>query len=255
MIHIVFQASRILVTEQGGLYLPSEVPPGARDPHGGQLHLGAGADGIRVTLLAEDAPPPAGTVPQGLRSALPLLDDEALWKAGRARQLLEWRENHRHCGRCGAVTELGDRGASLTCPRCGLSAFPRVSPAVIVLVHDEDRILLGRAHRFPPGMYSTLAGFVEPGESAEDALRREVREESGVEVEDLRYFGSQPWPFPHSLMLGFHARYAGGGIRTDETEMEDVRWFTAADLPELPTPVSIARRLIDAYLSGWAGLR
>lgn len=250
MTHLIFQESRILVLESGGLYLTDGMPDHARDPHGGELTLDDGVLRLRVLLLPENVPPPPGAVPRGLRAALPLLDPEALRRAGRARQLLEWRENHRFCGRCGGETALADHGTALRCPACGLSAFPRVSPAVIVLVHDDERMLLGRAHRFPPGMYSTLAGFVEPGESAEEALRREVREEAGVEVDDLRYFGSQPWPFPHSLMLGFHARYAGGQIRRDEDEMEDVRWFRREELPELPPPVSIARRLIEAFLEG-----
>lgn len=224
-------------------------PERAHDPHGGALILDDEDQPVRVHLLPSEAPTPPGAVPRGLRAALPLLDPNALRRAGRARQLLEWRQNHRFCGRCGEQTRLAERGTALRCPACGLSAFPRVSPAVIVLVHDGDRMLLGRAHRFPPGMYSTLAGFVEPGESAEDALRREVREEAGVEVGDLRYFGSQPWPFPHSLMLGFHARYAGGEVRLEDDEMEDVRWFTRDHLPELPPAVSIARRLIEDHLA------
>lgn len=247
--YLVFQASRILIGESGRLHLPRERPGGALDPHGGALQLGAGPDAPRVVSWPDDLPPPSGTAFHGLRGALPLLQDEEFRWAGRARQLLEWRGQHRFCGRCGEETVLAEEGTALRCPRCGLSAFPRVSPAVIVLVHDGRRILLGRAPRFPPGMYSTLAGFVEPGESAEEAIRREIREEAGVEVAEVRYFGSQSWPFPHSLMLGFHARYRSGEVRRDERELEDVRWFDRDGLPELPPPVSIARRLIESYLA------
>lgn len=247
---VVLQESKILLAASGRLHLVRELPGSVRDPHGGALLLGPGPDSPGVVSWPEGLPPPVGTAFHGLRAAIPLLDDAELRAAGRARQLLEWREQHRFCGRCGRETVLGQGDGALRCPGCGLSAFPRVSPAVIVLVHDEERLLLGRSHRFPPGMYSTLAGFVEPGESAEEALHREVREEAGVEVEDLRYFGSQSWPFPHSLMLGFHARYAGGDLRRDEDEMEDVRWFSRDTLPELPTPASIARRLIEDFLRG-----
>ena len=249
MSHIFFLRSRILLREEGDLYSAGEPPPGARDPHGGILRLGIGGDAPRVMVWPEELNPPGGTRFQGLRGALAILGgQEAEW-AGRARQLVEWRENHRFCGRCATPTELTPGGSALCCPRCELQQFPRVSPAVIVLVHDGGRILLGRARRFPPGMYSTLAGFVEPGESAEETIHREIREEAGVEVDDLRYFGSQSWPFPHSLMLGFHARYRSGEVRCDDDELEDVRWFTPDELPVLPPAISIARQLIEAYLS------
>ena len=149
MTHLIFQESRILVLESGGLYLAPDAPERAHDPHGGELVVGEGEYRVRVLLLPGDVAPPAGAVPRGLRAALPLLDPEALRHAGRARQLLEWRENHRFCGRCGGETVLAAGGTALRCPGCGLSAFPRVSPAVIVLVHDGERMLLGRAHRFP----------------------------------------------------------------------------------------------------------
>jgi NAD+ diphosphatase len=127
--------------------------------------------------------------------------------------------------------------------------YPRLSPAVIVLVKRGDRILLARSPGFPPGMYSVLAGFVEPGESIEEAISREVCEEVGVEVENVRYFGSQPWPFPHSLMIGFTADYAGGELRVEPDEIEDAGWFEADDLPAVPPRISIARAMIDAFVA------
>lgn len=175
---------------------------------------------------------------------------EATWAAaGRAVQLVEWNRNHRFCGRCGTPTDTAPGERARRCSGCGLHAFPRLAPAIITLVHrDDGRSLLARNARWPTPMYSCLAGFVEPGESVEDAVRREVAEEVGVEVGELRYFGSQPWPFPHSLMLGFHARHTGGEIAVDGEEISEARWFSPDELPEIPGPISIARKLIDDWV-------
>ncbi len=135
------------------------------------------------------------------------------------------------------------------CPKCGLVNYPRLSPAVIVLISRGDELLLARAHRFPTGMYSILAGFVEPGESLEETVVREVREEVGIEVKDIRYFGSQPWPFPNSLMIGFTATYAGGDIVLEPEELVDAAWFNKHNLPQIPPKISIARKLIDWFVS------
>jgi NAD+ diphosphatase len=177
--------------------------------------------------------------------------DEATWiAAGRAVQLVDWVRNHRYCGRCGTETVDAEGERARRCPRCSLLAFPRLAPAIITLVErDDGRALLARNARWPGGMYSCLAGFVEPGESLEAALRREVGEEVGIEVDNPRYYASQPWPFPHSLMLGFHARYAGGQIACDGREIAEARWFSPDDLPDLPGPISIARWLIDDWMS------
>ncbi len=177
--------------------------------------------------------------------------DEATWAAaGRAVQLVEWARCHRYCGRCGAETVESPGERARRCARCGLLAFPRLAPAVIMLVErDDGRALLARNARWRGDMYSCLAGFVEPGETVEAAVRREVGEEVGVAIDDLRYHGSQPWPFPHSLMLGFHARYAGGEISCDAREIADARWFSPEDLPDLPGPISIARWLIDDWVA------
>jgi NAD+ diphosphatase len=177
--------------------------------------------------------------------------DEPTWAgAGRAVQLVEWARCHRFCGRCGTETEESPGERARRCPHCGLLAFPRLAPAVIMLVERGDgRALLARNARWPGGMYSCLAGFVEPGETVEAAVRREVGEEVGITIDDLRYHGSQPWPFPHSLMIGFHARYAGGEIHCDDGEIAEAQWFAADDLPQLPGPISIARRLIDDWVA------
>ena len=213
------------------------------------LHVGESAF---VVGLDPEMEPPEGMGFLGLRKLWGLLDEEAWKLAGRAVQIVEWDRNHRFCGRCGTPTEAHPSERSRTCPSCGLQHFPRLSPAVITLVEDGDgRVLLARSPHFVPGVFSTIAGFVEPGESLEEAVAREVREEVGVEVRDVRYFGSQPWPFPNSLMIGFTARYAGGEIRIDPTEIEDARWFTLDDMPLIPPKLSIARELIDDWLARW----
>ena len=175
--------------------------------------------------------------------------DESTWiTAGRAVQLVEWRRTHRFCGRCATPTEEAPEERSRRCPNCGLSAFPRLAPAVIALVErDDGRALLARNARWQTGMYSCLAGFVEAGETIEETVHREIREEVGIEVDEVRYRRSQPWPFPHSLMLGFSAHYAGGDIRCDGEEIADARWFSREDLPDLPGTISIARWLIEDW--------
>lgn len=173
--------------------------------------------------------------------------------AGRAVQLVEWARTHRFCGRCGSETTALPAERAMRCPACGLLAFPRLAPAMITLVTrgeagPEQEVLLARGVAFRAPVYSCLAGFVEPGESLEQAVVREVREEVGVEVDDVRYWGSQPWPFPHSLMIGFTARWTGGDIECDPSEIVDAQWFRRDAMPPLPPHISIARKIID----GWA---
>ncbi len=190
----------------------------------------------------------AGGEPTPLRAIFAQAGPEAFALAGRATQLLDWQATHRYCGRCATPTERQPGEAAMRCPACGLLAYPRIAPAVMVLVRDGERLLLARSPHFKPGVYSALAGFVEPGETLEQCAAREVREEVGLEIANLRYFDSQPWPFPHSLMVAFFADYAGGDIVPDSSEIEAADWFTADALPLLPDPVSISRRLIDAAL-------
>ena len=172
--------------------------------------------------------------------------------AGRAAQLLAWERDHRYCGRCGQVMTLDARERAMRCEGCARSIYPRISPCVIVLVTDGEHLLLARNARAKRPFYSTLAGFVEAGETLEHCLAREVREEVGVEVDAPRYFGSQPWPFPHQLMVGFHARYAGGDIRCEPGEIADAGWFHYRDLPPVPPPASIAGQLIRSYIEAIA---
>jgi NAD+ diphosphatase len=198
--------------------------------------------------LAADAAPPAGASWEGLRPLFSVLDDDHFALAGRALQLLEWDRNHQFCGRCGAPTEVKREERVRVCPACKLSAYPRVAPAVMALVHRGKQILLARSPHFPPGMYSALAGFVEPGESLEQCVAREVAEEVGVRISNSRYFASQSWPFPHSLMIAFVCEWASGEIKPQDGEIEAANWFEVLQLPKLPSKISIARRLIDAVI-------
>lgn len=203
--------------------------------------------------LPADAEPPPGMVFRDLRALYGRLEPALHDVASRAVQLVEWDRTHQYCGACGTATEPAGNERARSCPACGLSQFPRLSPAIIVSVERGEEILLGRSRHFPPGIYSVLAGFVEPGESVEDAVRREVEEESGIAVADIRYFGSQPWPYPHSLMLGFQSAFAGGEIRLDD-ELEDAAFFRFDEMPRLfPGQVSIAQWLIHDFLRRMRG--
>jgi NAD+ diphosphatase len=207
---------------------------------------------------AESAPIPQGTRFADLRTVAALLPDEEAGLLGYARAMIGWRRSHRHCGRCGAQTLSAKAGHVLVCtnPVCRHEQFPRLDPAIIVLVVDGDRVLLGRQASWPAGRYSTIAGFVEPGESLEDAVAREVSEETGIQVDEIEYHSSQPWPFPSSLMLGFTARAASQDIDLRDLELEDARWFTRADIvggtPYLPPNVSISFRLIEHWFDAAA---
>ena len=196
--------------------------------------------------LEPDAEAPEGTKFRDLRS-LWSTDEAFFGMAGRAKQIVEWNRTSRFCGRDGTETIPRSDELARECPRCGMLIYPRLSPAVIVLVKRGNEVLLARSPGFPEGMYSVLAGFVEPGESIEETIGREVREEVGIEVENLRYFGSQPWPFPNSLMIGFTTDYASGELRIEPAEIEDAGWYRVDSLPKLPPKVSIARAMIDSF--------
>jgi NAD+ diphosphatase len=202
--------------------------------------------------IAPDAPLPPGFAADGLRQLYPVLGEDGFALAGRAVQVVEWARTHRFCGHCGAPTVPVPGERAMRCPACGLSSYPRLAPAIIIAVvrrtGEGPRLLLARNHRFPPGRYSVVAGFVEPGESLEECAQREVLEEVGIRIANLRYFGSQPWPFPHSLMVAFTAEYAGGEIALDDGEIAEAGWFAADALPQLPPRMSIARRLIDWFV-------
>src|SRR5277367_1487051 len=202
---------------------------------------------------------PPGTRFEDLRLVAALLPIDHAGLLGYARALISWRRRHRFCGLCGAKTVSAKSGHVLVCsdPSCRHEQFPRIDPAIIVLVDDGERALLGRQASWPVGRYSTIAGFVEPGESLEDAVAREVFEETGIEVDTIEYHSSQPWPFPASLMLGFTAHALTTQIQRRDDELEDAQWFTRADLasgrPIVPPNVSISFRLIENWFDAGGG--
>jgi len=201
----------------------------------------------------------AGTRFEDLRLMAALLPAEDAGLLGYARGMVSWRSRHRFCGTCGAATLAAKGGHVLVCtnPTCRHEQFPRIDPAIIVLVTDGERALLGRQAAWPVGRYSTIAGFVEVGESLEDAVTREVFEESGIKVDQIEYHSSQPWPFPSSLMLGFTARALTTQIERRDDELEDAQWFTREDLasgrPIVPPNVSISFRLIEHWFNAGGG--
>ena len=251
------QGSAVLARSEGAsVRLPSaeEIAAWGLQPSlGHYLGRSAGEDCFAIEASAALFSEPWRV--EGLRSLHEQLDEELFEVAVRAVQVANFGATHRFCGRCASATVREPSEHAVRCPACGLSAYPRLSPAIIVLVRRGPEALLAHSARFATGFYSTLAGFVEPGESLEQTLVREVQEEVGIAVADLRYFGSQPWPFPHSLMLGFTAQYAGGEIVADGSEITDARWFRADALPPIPPKISIARRLIDAWVSEVEGAR
>lgn len=202
-----------------------------------------------MAMLLPDPAVPVGYKGVDLRALYGLVLEPAWQVAGLASQLLHWTQTARFCPRSGHATRHKEGEWAMECPACGFLQYPRVHPCVIVLIYEGDRILLTRQAAWPRGRYGLVAGFVEPAETLEQCLRREVREETGIAVDDLRYFASQPWPFPHQLMVGFTARYAGGDIVIDGRELEDAAWFALDALPTLPAPLSIARRIIDAHVA------
>lgn len=184
----------------------------------------------------------------GLRQLFGAVADTVFWIAARAVQIVAWDRTHRFCGCCGAPTDSLTDERAKECKACGLLFYPRISPAVIICVERGDEVLLARAHRLPQGVFSVIAGFVEAGETLEQAAEREILEEVGVAVRNLRYVCSQPWPFPNSLMIAFTAEYASGDIRIDPNEIAEAGWFRASAMPRIPGPLSVSRRLLDDFL-------
>ena len=258
----VFRGDELLV-EMGPMERPSDDPRVKARPAWARLplqknHNWLGSAAARTLYLGRlggmqcwaaelpaAAETPTGMAWAGLRALFTVLDDAQFALAGRALQLVAWDRTHQFCGRCGTPTVARSDERVRVCPACKLSAYPRLAPAIMALVKREKQLLLARSPHFPPGMYSALAGFVEPGESLEQCLAREVHEEVGLRVSDIRYFASQPWPFPHSLMIAFVCDWQSGEVTAQETEIEEAKWFDVLQLPKLPSKISIARRLID----------
>jgi len=248
-----FKGYRLLLREEeGSLSVPTVGMLAAAGVSVAHPHFLGTLDGrvCYTAQLPDDVAAPAGMGFHGLRSVLDLLDEDFFWLAGRAVQIVEWDRTHRYCGRCGEPTEDHERERVKVCLACDLRNYPRLSPAIIVAVTRGDELLLARSHRHPPGRFSVLAGFVEPGETLEECVAREVKEEVGFDVRNIRYFGSQPWPFPHSLMIAFTCEHAGGEIVLEEAEMAEAYWYTADNLPRIPPPPTISRQLIEWFRAG-----
>ncbi|HET9733059.1 MAG TPA: NAD(+) diphosphatase [Acidimicrobiales bacterium] len=248
---LLVRGREVFLADTGdGFGLPATGPGEALDLGGAVPILLGDSGGAACWAVPVDhaAVPPAEGLFVDLRRLWGMVSEHDWGLAGRAVQIVDWWDCHQYCGRCATPTEPADSERSRRCPACGLAAFPRLAPAVIVLVERGEEVLLANGANFGRPMYSTLAGFVEPGETLEEAVHREVFEEVGVSLRQPRYFASQPWPFPHSLMIGFHAEWESGDIAIDGAEIADAGWFRADSLPSIPGPMSIARRLIDDWL-------
>ena len=251
----VFAGGDLLVRSAAdGVELPvASIWPFAKLPTMRRLYLGSlygrPCHAAEVELTVS---PPPGMRFEGLRALWTRLDEALLGVASHALQLIEWDRTHQFCGRCGTPTQRRAEERARHCSACGLTAYPRLSPVIMVRVVRDGQILLARAPRFAPGVYSLLAGFVEAGETLEQAIHREVAEEVNIKVGNLRYFASQSWPFPHSLMIAFTAEYAGGELRVDGRELVDAGWFAPDALPGLPSAMSMAWRLIQDFAAGTA---
>lgn len=194
---------------------------------------------------------PDGMEFRDLRSLLGVLEDDIFLVAGRATQIVDWDKSHQYCGRCGASTETKKDERAKICSKCGLICYPKLSPAIIVAIVKDGKLLLAHNKRSRQNWYSVLAGFVEPGETFEECVQREVMEEVSIKVKNIKYFGSQPWPFPNSLMVAFTAEYESGEIKVDDFEISDAGWFTPDTFPETPGKTAIAGHLIAWYVENF----
>lgn len=248
----VFIDSQLVVLPQadGSCIVPfSETPPRQLLPKRLPLQV---ASSDKTEMWTYETEMPEGGLPDELeavelRSTFGRLSAEMFAKAGKCREMLYWDSNTIYCGKCGGKMKLHTEN-SKCCTACGTEVWPQLATAVICLIEKGDEILLVRTHQFRKDYYGLVAGFVETGEKLEDAVRREAAEETGIRIKNIRYFGSQPWPYPCGLMVGYTAEYDGGDIRLQTSELADGRWFRASELPRIPDKASIARRLIDCWL-------
>lgn len=188
---------------------------------------------------------------RNLKALAHQLSKEMFWIGGRAIQIINWNTDHKYCGRCGSLTDSVNGERAKKCPKCGLSNYPRISPAIIVAVVREGKLLLAHNIQFPKNLYSVVSGFLEVGETFEECVVREVHEETGITVKNISYFGNQPWPFPNSIMIGFTAEYADGEIQVDGKEIGDANWYSSTELPLIPHGISIAKKLIDWFTENY----
>ncbi|WP_240311906.1 NAD(+) diphosphatase [Teredinibacter turnerae] len=249
---IVIDANYQVLVKPGGkptVFHDSSLTQGVDAERLHQLHLGTPGGDLTVVQLDADLPSELpGFELASLRSLLVPLEESAFQWLGRGIQLCRWQTEHRFCGKCGSPTEPSATDEALVCPSCELSFYPKISPCVIGLIEDGDHCLLARGARHPEAMFSTIAGFIEAGENAEQAFVREVQEEVGVAVRDITYLYSQPWPFPGQLMLGFTANFAGGDICVDGEEILEAHWYHYDQLPLIPPDSTISGRIIRDFV-------
>lgn len=249
---LAFYQNRLLIKKSSnGMAIPQYRELASMDwAVGTRLYLGKRSNAVYSGWAFQEEPAlPDDLELAGLRSLFGRMEDTEFQIAGYAMQLLNWVAENRCCGRCGNAMTFEDGERALTCTACRQTLYPRISPAVIVAITSGNRLLLARSGRFPgQRMFSVIAGYVEPGETLEACVQREIREEVGLSVANIRYFGSQSWPFSGSLMVGFTAEHAGGEIRVDGKEILEADWFAPDRLPEIPGKISIARQLIDWFI-------
>ncbi len=246
-----FKEQLILVREDNNAY---SIPKGSDFAKTGltairRLYLGnLGTTPCYSVDLDPGTDVPGGHYLIGLRDLFDHVDLDLFTAAGHAFQIVHWDRMHQFCGKCGAPAEHASSERAKICPDCDAVYYPKINPAVIVAIRKKNKLLLARNKKRKLGFFSVLAGFVEPGETLEECVAREVREETGIEIKNIKYFASQPWPFPNALMIGFAADYAGGEIKVDNHEIAEAAWFTPDNLPTIPGRISIARKLIDSFI-------
>lgn len=239
----------LMPLDDGSFTIPcQEEPPTEVKPWTHLMNISPMADGTEVVTYRIEMPPVDSKLqPSPLRQSYYKLPRELYLKAGKCQELLYWDRNTKYCGVCGAPMRM-DTDISKKCTECGKEIWPQLATAVIVLIHRGDEVLLVRAKNFRTDFYGLVAGFVETGETLEEAVAREAMEETGVTITNIRYFGSQPWPYPCGLMVGFHADYVSGEIHLQRSEIAKGGWFTRDNLPTIPEKLSIARMLLDDWL-------
>ncbi|MGB9937232.1 MAG: NAD(+) diphosphatase [Methanobacterium sp.] len=250
----IFNNSELLINPENNLKLPfidslkefSILP--IRTQYLGELE----GHPVYTAEIAPETPAPEGYYFKDLRLLYDTLNEDIFLIAGRAIQIVNWDKNHQFCGKCGAPTETHKREMAKICPECGFMSFTRLSPAVITAIIKDDKLLMAKHSYGGYKRYSLIAGFVEAGETLEEAVLRETEEEVGLKVKNIKYFGSQPWPFPHSLMMGFTAEYESGEIKVDEKEIDDAKWFAPEEIELPPSKMSIASELIDWFIENYS---
>ena len=246
--HYLFQNGKILLADNGKT-VPFHLPEALTD-----YVINSGfvdkedSEGDLWTELSDQATLPPNLAPFERRTAWLTLGEQNFFRVGKAFHIMNWQRTHRFCGRCGSEMTFDSREFAMSCPSCGEQYFPVICPAVIVAVVKEGHLLMGHGINFPSGRYSVLAGFTEPGENLEGSVMREIYEESHIHIKNINYFGSQPWPFPNSLMLGFRAEWESGEIVPELSEVTDVRWFAPKEIPDYYRGISISARLIEDFI-------